>query len=151
MKIFGTLSAIIIGLTFTACTTAQEGTIDGENKFIDVFGIARVAPGTDKIPMPETEKDWLTITNKIDNGKIDESVVLATYSDEWPEKYDKNDIRNRYTSKVFQTLEYNKATGTFVGIANAGDLPSSDELNEIWQKMLEEIERQRAEKKTAKD
>jgi len=95
MKIHKAMSTIIIALTLSACTTAQESAMDDESKLIDVFGIA-MAAGTDRIPMPETKADWLIITNKIDNGQIDGDVVLATYSDVWPEKYDKIDIRNRY-------------------------------------------------------
>ena len=123
--------------------------MDDESKLIDVFGIA-MAAGTDRIPMPETKADWLIITNKIDNGQIDGDVVLATYSDVWPEKYDKIDIRNRYNSKILYTLEYNTDTGIFEGMSYARALPSGDELDAIWQKMLEEIEQETTENKKPK-
>ncbi len=151
MKIRVTVNAITTCLVLAVSATAQESKMDDESKYNDIFGLARAAPGTEHIFMPETEADWLIITNKIDNGQIDSDVVLATRSDDWPEKYDKNDIYRVYNAKAFSALEYNKDTGTFIGAANEGGLPSSEELNAIWQKMLEEIEQQRTEKKKAKD
>lgn len=44
MKICGTLSSIIIGLTLTACATIQESTMDDESESRDVFSVARAVP-----------------------------------------------------------------------------------------------------------
>ncbi len=137
-----------------------------EGEYVEVFGLARVAPETEKISKPETEEDWLRITSKIDKGQIDSDVVLATLSDAWPEKYDKNEIWRVYSTRILRNQEYNnneitshareqgKTNDTLdilSKLTNEGNLPSGKQLNAIWLQMLEEIERQRNADKKPKD
>lgn len=78
--------------------------------------------------MPETEAEWFVIANKIDNGQIDDSVLIATYSDDWPDGYDKNEVRYKHTVAFYA---WARKDGLLNGVTTAQALPSSDELDRI--------------------